>query len=204
MPAQEIAGPQIPGTKPLTLQGDIAAQMVDGIDRFLLSELEASIARRASFWKRDFSSAERYQSSLEPNRQRLAHILGVRDARIPFEGLELVSSTAQSHVVGQGQGYQVFAVRWPVVRNIHGEGLLLVPDQAPVADVIAVPDADQTPEMLSGLSAGLEPQEQFARLLVENGCRVLVPQLINREIKPRGGRGRMTNREYLYRSSFEL
>src|SRR5262245_22762728 len=35
------------GTKPLTMEGDIAAEMVAGIDRFLLRELAATPDRRA-------------------------------------------------------------------------------------------------------------------------------------------------------------
>ncbi len=71
----------LPGTQPLRIDGDLASQMVDGIDRFLLSELEKSVAGRAAHWTRDFSSADAYYKSIEPNRKRLAHILGVVDAR---------------------------------------------------------------------------------------------------------------------------
>ena len=31
---------ELPGTKPLTMQGDLAAQMVAGIDRYLMRELD--------------------------------------------------------------------------------------------------------------------------------------------------------------------
>jgi len=37
----------LPSTKPLTMQGDIAAQLVDGVDKFLLKELDQSVDRRA-------------------------------------------------------------------------------------------------------------------------------------------------------------
>ena len=50
----------LPGTKPLTLQGDLAAQLVEGVDRFLLKKTEESVAGRAAFWKRDVSSPEAY------------------------------------------------------------------------------------------------------------------------------------------------
>ena len=43
--AQEVAGPS--GTTPLTIEGDLASQMVDGIDRFLLKEIETTAATRA-------------------------------------------------------------------------------------------------------------------------------------------------------------
>ena len=82
----------LPGTEPLTIEGDVASQMVAGVDRFLLRELDASRGRRAKYWKRDFSSEESFTKSIEANRKRLAHILGVRDARIPFDGPELVGT----------------------------------------------------------------------------------------------------------------
>ena len=76
-PSGQAADPEpLAGTKPMTVTGDIASQMVDGIDRFLLRELERSIADRAQHWKRDISSATAYNASIEPNRKRLAHILG--------------------------------------------------------------------------------------------------------------------------------
>lgn len=200
----ETAAEELPDTRPLTTQGDIAAEMVAGVDRFLLREIENSVSNRSQFWDRDFSSAAAYENSIAPNRTRLAYILGVRDKRLPFDGLELVATTAQSHVVGRGDTYQILAVRWPVIHNMHGEGLLLVPDRTPIANVIAIPDATQTPETICGLVDGVEPNQQFARRLAENGCRVLVPTVIDRQLEKRGGRAEVTNREYLYRSAFEL
>ena len=109
------AGEPLPGTAALDWTGDIASRLVDGADRFLLRELERSIGRRESHWHRDYSSPERYAASVEPNRQRLMHILGLRDPRVPFDGLELAGTTRQPALVGRGPNYQVFAVRWPAV-----------------------------------------------------------------------------------------
>src|SRR5262245_53973824 len=206
---EKVTGDPLPGTAPLTLEGDIAAQMVAGIDKFLLREIELSVGRREKFWKRDFSSPEAYNKSIEPNRQRLAKILGVVDERVPFDAPELVATTKQSALVGKGENYEIFAGRWPAVRQVHGEGLLLVPKGEKVADIIAIPDADQTPEQICGLADGVPPESQFARRLAENGCRVLVPTLISREMAKRAppgqpGRANLTNREYLYRPAFEL
>jgi dienelactone hydrolase len=199
----------LPGTEPLTMEGDIATQMVEGIDRFLLKQIEESVAKREQYWKRDFSSPEAYNKSIEPNRKRLAHILGVRDPRVPFDAPDLVGTTKQPALVGKGENYEIFAVRWPAVRDVHGEGLLLVPKGEKVADIIAIPDADQTPEQICGLAEGVPPESQFGRRLAENGCRVLVPMLINRQMSRRSPPGRpgnanLTNREYLYRPAFEL
>jgi dienelactone hydrolase len=193
----------LPGTQPLTLTGDITSQLVDGADRFLLAELEHSIAGRAAFWKRDFTSLERYAASVEPNRQRLAKILGVRDARVAFEGLQLLATTATPARVGEAAGYRVYAVRWPTIGDVTSAGLLLLPTGQRVADVIAVPDADQTPEMLAGLADGTPAASQFARRLAESGCAVLVPTLVDRSVHVLG-RAKLTNREFIYRAAFEM
>lgn len=201
------AAEPLPGTQPLTWTGDLASRLVDGVDQFLLKKLDASIAERSQHWQRDFTSPEAYDHSIEPNRQRLARILGVRDPRIAFDGLEFVATTSQPAEVGRGPGYKIIAVRWPVIRQIHGEGLLLIPDgngKVPAARVVAIPDADQTPEAICGLTEGVPVASQYARRLAENGCLVLVPTLISRELQSRLGRTTLTNREYLYRSAFEL
>ena len=107
------------------------------------------------------SSADAYNKSVESNRARLAHILGVRDAREPFEAPELQATTSRPALVGRGPNYQVFSVRWPVLGTIHGEGLLLVPEKAALAHVVAIPDADQTPEQICGLAAGIPEESQL-------------------------------------------
>ena len=207
-----VAQPQsrIAGTESLTLKGDIASHLVAGVDRFLLGELEKSIARRKRHWNYDFSSAAAYTASVEPNRKRLAHIIGVRDARVPFDAPELIGTTEQPALVGRGEGYDVYAVRWPAFGDVHGEGLLLAPTSGePVANIVAIPDADQSPEMLAGLVEGVPVESQFARRLAESGCRVLVPTLISRQMVKQMATGgsrsvTLTNREFLYRSAFEM
>ena len=68
--AQEV----LPDTQPLTLQGDLSAQMVAGIDRFLTRETAQSVGERQKYWQRDFSSVEAYDQSVQPNRERLRTI----------------------------------------------------------------------------------------------------------------------------------
>src|SRR5437660_186708 len=83
------------------------------------------------------------------------------------------------------------------------------PKVSALARVIAIPDADQTPEMLAGLSLGLAPERQFARRLAENGCEVLIPVLIDRQDTWSGNARlrRFTNqphREWIYRQAYEM
>ncbi|MGQ9589860.1 MAG: alpha/beta hydrolase family protein [Planctomycetota bacterium] len=195
------AAETLEGTEPLRLEGDIASELVSGVDRFLLREIARSVESRGRLWRRDFRSPEAYAASVEPNRERLRRILGVRDARDSAPRIELVATTKRPAVFARGAGYAVFAVRWPAFGDVFGEGLLLEPSRPePVADVLAIPDADQTPEMLAGLAGGVPPESQFARRLAESGCRVIVPVLVSRAERIHG----IGHREFLYRSAYEL
>ena len=194
----------LPDSPALTLEGDIAAQMVEGVDRFLVREIEQSVGGRTRHWQLDLSSHAAYDASVQKNRDRLAHIIGLRDSRVSIDALDFVSSTIAGDKIVESPAYVVHAVRWPVLDGLQGEGLLLQPLAKPLAHVIVLPDADQTPEVLCGLHAGVAKSSQVARRLAEAGCQVIVPVLIDRSYAPRNARAKMTNREYIYRSSYEL
>ena len=188
------------GTKKLTLKGDIASQMIDGVDRFLLRKIDESVEKRERHWKRDFSSPEAYSKSVEPNRKRLAHILGVRDERVGFAAPEIVSTTDLPTVAAEGETYRIHYVRWPAFGDVHGRGVLLVPkDNEPIADVIVVRHGGEQGDLLSDdLTRKNNP---FARHLATSGCRVLIVSVIQRSVEP----GKKINlRELIYRSAFEL
>ncbi len=195
----------LPGTSRLTEQGDIASNLVAGVDRFLLRELEQSQDGRSRYWHRDYSSPTAYSASVATHRARLAHILGVRDRRVQFEAPELVATLDQPALVCRAKTYDVLAVRWPALPGINGEGLLLEPRNGKgVAQVIAIPDATETPEQLAGLEPEQAADHAFAQRLAESGCRVLIPTIIGRSMGPHKGRARMTAREFLYRPAYEL
>src|SRR5262245_51708019 len=205
--AQEVAA--LSGTKPLTLQGDLSAQMVAGIDKFLMREIERSIEERQKLWQRDFASREAYEKSVQPNRERFRKSIGAVDPRLTVTELEYISGTASTAKIAETASYSVHVVRWPVFEEVHAEGLLLQPKAQPLARIIAIPDADQTPEMLVGLAPGVPPESQFARRLAENGCPVLVLTLIDRQDTWSGNPAlnRFTNqphREWIYRQAYEM
>ncbi len=151
----------LPGTKPLEMKGDLARHMLDGIDRALTRATSASIAQRKEHWHLDYSSHEAYAKSVAPNRERLKKIIGVVDPRLPVKQVEHVGGTAQGATVAITDLYTVVAVRWPVLPGVYGEGLLLEPRGKPRAAVVAIPDADQTPEVLVGLAPGLPAAAQL-------------------------------------------
>ena len=202
-PCSVWAQTSLPGTQPLTVEGDLAAKMVDGIHVFLDRKTQEMQKERDGLWDR----ADRTQFVTQ-SRQRFRRIIGAVDKRIPIKALELVGTTSSPAQIATGRGFKVLRVRWPVFEGVHGEGLLLQPDGPPAARIVAIPDADWTPEMLVGLTLGVPPAAQFARRLAESGCQVVVPTLIDRSDSWSGIPGiRMTNqphREFLYRMAFEV
>ncbi len=157
------AGEPLPDTKPLTDEGDLAAKMVEGVGKYLDHETAASVEKRQERWNVDFSSLDAYLKSVQPNRDRLKKILGIVEERVPFTDLEYVGGPKTPALVAETGDYKVFAVRWPVLPGVDGEGLLLEPKGKAVACVVAIPDADWTPEMLVGMAPGVPEEEQFAR-----------------------------------------
>jgi dienelactone hydrolase len=204
-----LAHAQLPNTQPLTTRGDLAAQMVEGIDRFLTAQTELSLQSRAKLWHRDFSSKDAYEKSVASHRASLAKVLGVVDPRDPFDAPELIATPDRPALVARTAEVEIFVVRWPVLGPIHGEGLLLIPTSPIRADVVALPDADQTPEQLTGLAPGVPAESRFPLRLALSGCRVLVPTLVDRSdsissLLPSGQKTNQPDREYVYRPAFEV
>lgn len=213
---QSIVAQPLPGTAPLTMEGDLAAQMVAGLDRYLDRVTDETPARRRSHWQFDASSSDAflksYLASAETNRTKLRKLLGVVDRREPvtMRYLAPVGTNLNAHPgeIARGPGYRVFAVAWNVFRGVEGEGLLLVPDGKPQADIIAVPDCDWTPEQAIGLAPGVPVEQQFPRRFAEAGCRVLIPALVDRGSRFAGNPGvrsvKHSQRETLWRASYQM
>lgn len=202
------AGPPLPGSAPLDTPADydFAMEMVAGIDRFLLENTAASVQSRAARWHRNRETAflSEYQASVEPNRLRLAEIIGAVDQRVPAPQLVYCGdSLAISDTVTAD------LVRFDVFPGVEAEGILLqkLDDDAGPLYIVA-PDADQTPEQLTGLAPGMEPAQQYPRRLAEAGCKVLVLSLVDRDdTHSVVGPDRKTNqphREFIYRQAYEL
>ncbi|MGO8748399.1 MAG: dienelactone hydrolase family protein [Thermoguttaceae bacterium] len=197
----------LPGTAPLESHEDLSVRLVEQAHRLLDQKTAASPAGRRAFWRRDLSSPERYARSVIPNRERLKRILGVVDSRLP-PAMERYGDDNLAPLVAETESYRICQVRWRVLPGVTGEGLLAEPKLPSLAHVVALPDADQTPEQLLGLSPGIPVGSQFARVLAANRFRVLVPVLISRGNDFSGNPlVKMTNqphREWIYRQAFPL
>jgi dienelactone hydrolase len=199
---------------PLTAQGDLGMQMVDGIHQHLLAQTAQLAAERPRWWSRDFSSAASYERSVAANRERFRRIIGAVDERVAAQAPKVEVTFASQTEVAQSSRYTIYAIQWrvfaPATADSNGmmaRGLLLQPKDPPLARVVALPDADCTPEMLAGIDPGIPPQAQFARTLVECGIQVIVPLIINRDDRFSGipgiGMTNMPHREWIYRMAFE-
>ncbi|HAM70272.1 MAG TPA: hypothetical protein DCM86_01340 [Verrucomicrobiales bacterium] len=201
----------LPGTDPLppAPPASRSESMVAGIDRFLMRQIAETVQTRSNRWHRDLTSAAAYDRSVQPQRERLARIIGAVDPRLRVDSLEYVESTSTPSLAAETPAVRIWAVRWPLFAGVCGDGLLLEPRGPIKARVVALPDADQTPEMLAGLEKGVAPESQFARRLAEAGCQVILPALIDRRDAGSGNPrlGRFTNqphREWVYRQAFEV
>ncbi|MCE6992638.1 dienelactone hydrolase family protein [Dyadobacter sp. CY323] len=216
-PAKAKPDTVMPGTSPLAYDKELSYTLLNQAHRFVEKKIAESARTRAQFWNRNFTSRDAYEASVEPNRKRLRKALGIDEKGIqnvnynlglpdskPQVAMERFAYDRDSILVAETSKYRIYQVRWPVLNRISGEGLLLEPKSKAIASVIAIPDADQTPEQLAGLADGIAPHSQFARHLAENGIRVLVPVLIDRSAVFPGETQEQTKREWLYRQSYHM
>ena len=185
----------LPDTRPLEASGDLSAEMVAGIGRWLERTTDEAAAERARVWH-EAATGGAWDAFASERQQRLRRVLGATDRRTP--GLLEEVITAGAEPAASAGRYSVHRVRWPVFEGVHGEGLLFRPTGKVHATIIVVPDADEIPE-----------QSQLAPQLAARGCLVLVPVLVDRRDNWSGSEAlqRFTNqphREWIYRQAFEM
>ena len=160
-----------PGTKLLTTSDHLSVENLKAVDRFFLKQIERSVDDRRTFWQRDYSDPVAYHDSTQTNRDRLRRRIGIVGQRQPGGDLQLVATLNTPAVVAESDRVRITAVRWRVFDDADAEGLLLEPTDGVRALVVAVPDADSTPERLAGLDPLAPPQAAIALRLAETGCR---------------------------------
>jgi dienelactone hydrolase len=153
---------------------DVVTRMNSGITAYLQRLTAASPATR------------------HPERGKLTSILGVVDARVAPGDLALDATLQQPAERAATPHWRALAVRWPVLEGVAAEGLYFEPRGAVRCHVVALPDADQPPELLLQAQA-------FAAA----GCDVLVPVLIDRRDDYSRGTN-LTHREWIYRMAYPV
>lgn len=210
------------GTQLLNEMQPLDKVMVAGIDRFALKAIQETAKRRHE----SSVGLEEFFATIEARRSDLSARIGLIEKRYPAKGIQFEASTEQGAVVAETDDVAVFAVRWKVFDGLDATGLLLRPKAVePVARVVAIPDADWTPEMISGVvsngageltekkarstAGSKEHHTVYALDFALSGCEVLVPTLISRGTKfscndEIGRKTNLSHREFIYRQAFEL
>lgn len=204
-PAKVLAG-----TTELVSSADQASEMVDGIDRYLLRALAASVDERMQNWPKpagDANDTAQYKQSVQGLRDELRMRIGMVDARPKCERFELATripldgKTGIKSVVAQNDKFSIYAIRWHVLEGVEASALMVVPQGDIRFNTLLIPDAGQTPEQLCGLT---ESSSVIALEIASRGGVVVVPDTIRRNREARNNRSKMTDQEYLYRSAFVL
>lgn len=198
----------LPGTAVLSIDEPLDEVMVSGINRFALRALGESREQRAAQWLSVLGRADNPEQRLADLREKFRTIIGAVDERVDEPQVELISTPRRDSIAGRGPGYVIHAVRWRVLDGVTAEGLLLQPEGEIRARIVALPDADWTPEMFAGLAPGIEDSSHIPAQLAGSGMQVLVPTLISRDDTYSGHpEVRYTNqphREFVYRMAFEM
>lgn len=208
---QNLTGEEyLKDTRPLELESieALRSEMIGGMFSYFSKILESGSLNKKQYWNRNYSSTREYEESVTSNRERFKKITGIVDVRIPFDGLVLLESTAQKALVAETDNYSVYRVKWPVLEGVTGTGLWVEPKENVQAQVVVIPDADQSPDMLMGLSPGIPDEALFAPRLADTGCRLIIPLIVDRnDIWSGNPDVAMTNqphREFVYRRAYQM
>ncbi len=193
-------------TTSLTMEGDIASHLVDGVDQFLLKQLEVSVPQRMAAWPTPANNPgakpAEYDEVVATLRTELRERIGLRDSRIQSSQFIVETKISQPPAIGQATDWIAYSVRWAVFEGVDAEGILVVPANGDVRFcAVVVPDAGQVPEQLCGIG---KHAATTAIDLARRGGMVVVPTVISRQQQTRNGRAVLTDQEFLYRPAFIL
>ncbi|GJM28280.1 MAG: hypothetical protein DHS20C17_09150 [Cyclobacteriaceae bacterium] len=195
-------------SKILEKQGDLSAQMVDGISTFLDRKTQQNALARDALWNRNFSTPELFDESVKSLREHLALRCGVTDVRVTPE-IQVFTNSLLEPLLIETTKISIHAVKWAVLEGLWAEGLLVKPKGPVKARVVLLPDADVIPEVLAGMTQPASLGFGAAQTLAAQGCEVLIPTLVNRQDTYSGNPSinRFTNqphREWIYRQAYEV
>ncbi|MFP6762756.1 MAG: hypothetical protein VB858_04035 [Planctomycetaceae bacterium] len=202
------AGERLPGTAELDWsEAELPERLMNGAHRFVERKIEQAAQARSQYWPAKDASRDVWNQSARSHRTRLRRIIGAVDERLTPH-MEYFGSTPEQTVAYRNVNFHVGQVRWRVLNGVWGEGLLISPEEPAIAGVVLIPDADQTPEQLLGMTPGKCPESGLARRLIAARVEVLIPALVPRDRlrtdDPRLQRSDQTQREWLYRQAFHM
>jgi dienelactone hydrolase len=197
-----VSADPLPGTQTLTDSRDLARVMVDGIHAYLDRELKEAPKKRDELWK------AKANEPMAAKRERLKKLLGVVDERLPRD-ITVKANWGEGVLITPTDRLTIYNIQWDVTPGLISEGLLIRGkgnEQGPL--FIVVPDSSQNLDEYP-ISPNNVKQDAFLLQLVNSGCDVILPRLINREDTHSGNARlkRFTNqshREFVHRMAYEM
>lgn len=177
----------LPNTSALSMDGDIADQMITGIHTFLDRQLAEQRANRLRSWPKPSSPTStplemqsEYLAATKPLRESLAYRIGIREPRSAEPQLRVEGPWPMSPNDRTDSGLRFSSVCWNVFEDVIVHGICITPPspKTPSAQaiVIAIPDAEQSPEQLCGQGPD---SSAYAIDLCEQAFKFLCPKLSN-------------------------
>jgi dienelactone hydrolase len=207
------------GTEELRDQGDIASNLVDVADRYLLQRIERSVSERLTFWQQIPKEKNQQSETLEALRNTLRSQIGLVDPLAKTMGLQVVArmeSTSGRPIADYSFSHgNVYGASWRVFDDVDGEGLMVIPNVPPRFVCVCIPDAGQTPDDLCGIGSDAVPDSAvrtgevnshlpIALEIAARGGLVVVPSVVSRTREQRNRNATMTDQEFIYRAAFVL
>lgn len=207
------AAEPLPGTKPLTLEGDIPAQLLDGAHKFVDREIERSATTRHEHWKSKVGDTNFIQQA----RDRLKDCLGIQSVRASNQSPNPIAAQISELTLGNTsrakfERFESVAVTWPVAQGVQAYGTYLRPTSHDTNILVVVLEdrdlaIDTSPVSMNRSRKGFGPERNMAVRLANAGFHVMLPLLIDREVDHYEIGTKLVNqtrREFLYRQAFEV
>jgi dienelactone hydrolase len=143
----------------------------DQIVQYFLKQIAATPSKRDQLWQPNFSSRSAYEASVSGHRLHLRKMLGL---------IEVTPQKADVKVLRESGGLRIERVNIALDGDFSMSALVFLPEVSNrKAAVVAIPDADQSPEEFVGIAEGMTTAG-WLRELLGRGVAVAIPQTVER------------------------
>jgi dienelactone hydrolase len=141
------------------------------VRNYFLKQIAATPAKREKLWQPDFSSRSAYESSVSEHRQHLRKMLGL---------VEVNPQKAEVAILAESGGVRVEEVKIALDGDFAAQALVFLPENSGrKAALIAIPQADESPEEFAGIAEGMTTSD-WLRKLLGRGVAVAIPEMVER------------------------
>jgi len=152
---------------------EMQKQQYAEIEKYLDDQISSASKQRADSWRRDFSNLDAYEKSIDPWREKLAHMLGGLD----YPKLDLLPKI---ELIADLPTHRASRIFLPAFANVRIYGILLEPKtNGPHPAMICIHGMSSGPEAVCGLAEKPDYTNNFGLQLVKRGYLVFAPFDIN-------------------------